>query len=184
MKHGVFVLVVLVLVFVMTGGAAVAHAEQVPLPRIRPVDELAAAVLASARARSATVRRLEAIIGRSDVVVYVALGWREPGEAQASLRWVSEAAGLRYLVVKLCHDLPPDLRLEMLAHELHHATEVADATWVNSADEMRQLYQRIGRATSYQGVTFETSGAREVQMQAHRESTASGALQAMAASRR
>lgn len=149
--------------------AGVAEAGQNALPRVRALDGAARKLLSDARSRSNTVRDLEAALKPTDVVVYVRFGWRDTGEPEANLRWVSESAGLRYVVVKLSNELNPDRRIEMLAHELHHATEIADATWVHGEADLRTLYRRIGHSTDINETAFETEAARDVQRRARRE---------------
>jgi hypothetical protein len=138
------------------------------LPHLRSLDTYSASLLADGRQRSATVRELERRLEASDVVVYVTSPWRQAGEPEASLRWVSASAGLRYVVIKVGLDLAPHARIELLGHELHHAREVADALWVHNDVDMRALFTDIGRETLTRD-TYETEGARFAQLRVRRD---------------
>jgi hypothetical protein len=161
-------------------GPTVCAAGAESLPRVRPLDAYSVKLLQDGRARSATVRDLERRLEATDVVVYVTSAWRQAGEPDACLRWVSTSAGLRYVVVKVGLDLAPQTRIELLGHELHHATEVAGASWVRSAVDVRELFTEIGHPTVRQD-TYETEAARLVGLRIRRDLFEAGAGSARAA---
>lgn len=158
------------LVAVLTG-AERAAAREADVQHIRPLDSFAARLIASSLARSETIRELDRQLRSSSVVVYVHCTWRQTGGADASLRWLSEAGGLRYTVVGVALDLAMNRRVERLGHELHHAVEIVGAPWVHSEDDMRVLFQDIGyRALAVGGMdTFETAAARDTERQVRKE---------------
>lgn len=145
--------------------AAVSAAE---LPRVRALDPHAAELIRRARIQSATVRDLEQTLAASDLVAYVRCAWMTPGQPDGTLRWVSATPQLRYVLVTIGLDLPLGRRIEMLGHELHHATEVASAPWVRSPGGMRSLFSQIGRRTSQEG-TYETDAARDTERRVRRD---------------
>ena len=101
--------------------------------RLRPADKKAAALLAAGIARSETFRLLVDVIERSDLVVYVETGvMAVPGQLQFAIA----TPGTRYLRVSIrVPGLENDL-LPWLAHELCHATEIAEAREVNDQASM------------------------------------------------
>jgi hypothetical protein len=95
-------------------------------------------------ARAPTFGQLVRRLNESSVVVYITFG-RCPGHVGACLNYQSAAAGLTYLRVTLdWFDHPPEARAGLLAHELTHALEVADAR-VTSLEGFRSFYERYGR---------------------------------------
>lgn len=149
-------------------GAVGAQAFGVDLPRVRAVDDCATSLLAMARLQSATVRALEAQLAPRDLVAYVACEWRHAGQPDASLRWVSRTPQFRYVLLTIGLDLSLARRVELLGHELHHANDVAVASWVGGERELAALFGEIGRRTS-RSATFETEGARGVELQVRHE---------------
>ena len=82
-------------------------------------------------------------------------------EPSAYLRFVSRAAGLRYLLVQVARwDVSPTDRVAWLAHELQHAVEIARAPDVQDNASVARLYRQIGWQSG-RG-RFETSEARWV----------------------
>lgn len=158
----VFAATVILFAATITGTAAV------ELPRVRAVDECAASLLELARLQSGTVRRLEGQMAAGDLVAYVACAWRQAGRPDASLRWVSHTPQFRYVLLTIGLDLSLSRRVELLGHELYHATEVAAATWVRSERDLLVLYSDIGRRTS-RLATFETEDARTVELRVRYE---------------
>jgi hypothetical protein len=143
--------------------ALVAGASQVwaadNTPSLRPLDPCAAAVIANGRARSSTVRALEARLAGSDVVAYVHCQWHRADQPEAFLTWVSHTPGLRYVRISLAYTSPPWARVEMLGHEMQHAVEVAEAGWVRSEADLARLFTQIGRRTRTSHPCFETEAA-------------------------
>ena len=96
-------------------------------PCIRTESRDLAQLAARTHVQSATFRNLISTLEGSDVVVYLTYG-QCAGATKACLRFVSNAAPHRYLLVKLdqflspFHDIPG-----LLAHELQHAVDVSRA---------------------------------------------------------
>jgi hypothetical protein len=152
-------------------GTGMAGADELRRPGVRPANQYGAELAEEARARSATVRDLEQAIQSSDIVVYVICDWRPVGGTAAHLRWLSEAAGIRYVAVFVDIQASPTRRIELLGHELRHVVELADAAWVHNDSDMRKLYEQIGHRTSLNGphARFETVAARTTEQQVRRD---------------
>jgi hypothetical protein len=86
------------------------------------------------------IRRLDV----SDVVVYLEYAKTLDDGIAGQLSFVSSAADLRYVKIVIDRRLLGGDRVSMLGHELQHATEVADATWVVDQATMATLHSRVG----------------------------------------
>jgi hypothetical protein len=152
-------------------GFGSASARDVRRTGLTPISRFATELIDVARARSATVRDLEHTIQSSNIVVYVNSDWRPAGGPAASVRWLTEAAGTRYVLLFVDIQMAPHRRIELLGHELSHVVELAGAPWVHNESDMRRLYEEIGRQTSKAGEarTFETAGARATEQDVHHD---------------
>jgi hypothetical protein len=111
-------------------------------PRVRALDAQARALLDAGMATE-TVGRLLDALDATDVVVYVrtTLDLKTRGV----LTFVSHAAPLTYVLVRVDLRQNPRDRIAILAHELTHALEIAGASPpVRSEAELASLYARIG----------------------------------------
>jgi hypothetical protein len=164
-------LIIVACIVAICPGLRDADAREPRLIGLRPVNRFATEVIEAARARSATVRDLERAIESSNIVAYVNSDWQQAGGSAASMRWLTEAAGIRYVLVFVDIQVAPNRRIELLAHELRHVVELAGATWVHTESDMRRLYEETGRSTSRGGALnwFETAAAQASEAQAHRD---------------
>lgn len=137
-------------------------ASQLPasIPRIRPLGESAVLVLRRGIAHSPTFRELAARLERSDVVVYVSVEPRSSGKSAGATRFVGAARYNRFLHVSLDRTLAPKAMIALLAHELRHALEVADAPSIRDIDAFRQYYEQQGFHNGHLN-TFDSRAARE-----------------------
>ena len=95
-------------------------------------------------ARSATVRDLIGGLNGSDVIVYVASrGKMRTGFSAYLSHQIVTAGSHRYLKVFVSRELARDRLAGVIAHELQHAREVADAAGVRSSGDMRALFKRL-----------------------------------------
>jgi hypothetical protein len=80
--------------------------------------------------------------------------------------------------VELARDRPFDTLLVSLAHELHHACEIADAPSIVDTRSLLAFYERVGvRMSATPGqTTFETSAAVDVGARVRSELHASTVL--------
>jgi hypothetical protein len=112
--------------------------------------------------RSATFRQLVDSLNASDVVVYVQPQVARRGTRGHLVLNVASAGGRRYLLVKL-RVRQDDGTIAILAHELQHAYEVAQARDVHDADRMTELFARLDNGTCLRAACYETDAAQEVQ---------------------
>jgi hypothetical protein len=95
-------------------------------------------------ARSATFRDLIDALNRADVIVYVeSTGRMRTGFSAYLSHRLTTAGRHRYLKVLVSRELVRDRLAGVIAHELQHAREVADAAGVRSSAEMRALFKRL-----------------------------------------
>ena len=130
------------------------------VPRLRGASGEEAAVLHDLLSRSETARALAAVIESLDVIVYVETSFKLP-RGRAVTRFVAATPSVRFLRITLGPPRHPDDFAALLAHELQHVTEMAQAPDLKGDRDVQQLYRRIGEdrmATS----AFETAAARQV----------------------
>jgi hypothetical protein len=167
------------LVILLVSAAAVRAETPQPLavPHLRPDTRHERALLDELIERSITGRALVARLEQSDLIVYIRLrplGSRIDGR----IGLLSAAQGRRFFVVELAHDRPIDTMLVSLAHELHHACEIADTPSIVDTPTLLTFYQRVGiRMSAILGqTTYETSAAANVGAQVRSELHVSTAL--------
>jgi hypothetical protein len=132
---------------------------------VRTVSPEAGRLLQQALTRSATVRDLTARLEESDLIVHIEVRRQMPNELDGGTQLVTSVAGHRYvriwLNVQLC-ELAAGIA--MLAHELHHAFEIAVTQEIIDTPSLRAFYAQAGFRTC-RGKTiecFETTAARRV----------------------
>jgi len=129
---------------------------------IRTTDERLGALLAYGRRRSPTLRALVERLERSDVVVYLLCDGVTGSRVAGRLTFLSAAGGVRYLVVRLARLPSPAQQIGILAHELRHAVEIADAPSVVDGPSLAREYLRIGHVKDHAatpGLAFDTDAA-------------------------
>ena len=126
---------------------------------LRPESAAVRTLMARGIERSGTFRDLTGRLSRADVIVYVRFS-SCPGDVAGCLFWGSAAPGLRRVLIKLDQfGRSPNELTALLAHELQHALEVADAP------EIRDLasFQKAFAGRGWKGAHgFETAQAKEV----------------------
>jgi hypothetical protein len=137
---------------------------------VRSSDSHLADLIAQGYARSATFRRLVSTLNASDVIVYV-----EPQIVPRVRRGgflidtVVKAGPYRYLRIRVGRRSRTESTIAVLAHELQHAVEVAEAPEVRDSDSFRELFERIGLPGICNGACLETEAAMAVQRQVGEE---------------
>ena len=126
-------------------------------PQVRSLRAPAAALLESARDRSATVRRLLDEIAATDVIVYVEVA-RDPRVPRARTALLSSDPARRFLLVTVNAGFNKVTQASLLGHELQHVLEIGRAHDVFDQDSLRRFYQRIGRDGQARD-RFETTAA-------------------------
>ena len=145
------------LVLVVSLGIVDAAAQEGPAA-VRAMDAGAVEACAHGRASSASFRALVESFDPEHVVVHVETGEVHIFGTAGATRLVGTAGHWRYVRITVDPDLPLDERTAVIAHELQHAREIADASAATQT-QVRQLFERIGRPV--QGVvdTYETADA-------------------------
>lgn len=156
MRLFVCVVVLLVLPFPL-------HAEDRFTPR--PVDSVAAEVLAGAIIQSSIVRGLISTLESSNVLVHIESSRSMPLSFDGMTRFVVSRAGYRYLRITISANLAPRARTAILAHELQHAVEVAQSD-ADCEESLRRLFDHAGHRS---GEYFETQAAIEVEREVRME---------------
>jgi len=147
--------------------------QQAPLPHIRPGGADVRALVDLGHARSATFRSLVDHLERSSVVVYVRFA-RCTGQVAACVHYLGERDGDRYVRITIDRLAGCEARLCcLLAHELQHAVELADATEARSHAEVERLLSGIGRRW---GGGFETDAAVAIGRAVERELSTPGGV--------
>jgi hypothetical protein len=129
------------------------------------------ALIHDAAERSPTVRALIDEIDQSNMIVYVNVRMFSSQLLEGRIGYVASTRGTRFLAIELACPRTRDAQMTTLAHELHHAVEIARAPWVVSADTLARYYETIGVLTdpARDRLTFETEAARETASRVRRE---------------
>jgi hypothetical protein len=126
---------------------------------VRPVDPTAVETLDLAVNRSAVVRLLIDELERSNLIIHLLSSLELPQGIGGTTRFVTSRGGYRYLRITIAAQLPRDLRVAILAHELQHAREMAESS-ADNAVALIELFATIGRRN---GGFFETEAAIRVE---------------------
>jgi hypothetical protein len=151
--------------------AVCAAAQEPGVSHVRAESAELRALIQRTADESPTVHALVDRLNRSNVVVYVRPARLSPTlDGRTGL--LSVAGGVRYLVIELACPRIAFVQSVTLAHELHHAVEIANAPEVVSAATLERFYSGIGMADGDPGRrTFETAAARAVGERVRREMT-------------
>jgi hypothetical protein len=94
--------------------------------------------------RSRTFANLMFALNRTDVIVYVETAFGLGSDTMGRLLMLPLAGNQRYLRIQIRETLSRDDAIAVIAHELRHALEVAEAPEVRDQASLIKLYQRIG----------------------------------------
>jgi hypothetical protein len=133
---------------------------------VRAATPTAQSLLTDAVARSAIVNELIEHLTRSDTFVYLELT-ASPEIPVARTKLVAASSGARFLRIAINVQTSPWDRLPLLAHELQHALEIADAPDVRDDAGLRRLYSKLGFSGGID--RFETAAARDVERRVRME---------------
>ena len=143
---------------------------------IRTTDDRLRRLLDVGMRSSQTFRALVHRLLESDVVVYLWCNGTKAAGVDGRLTFLSAAGGLRYVVVQLARLQPRERQIAIIAHELRHAVEIADAPHVIDAASLGREYGRIGYVSGValsKHQTFDTNAAVEAGVAVLRELSAS-----------
>lgn len=122
---------------------------------------------------SSTLRRLVQRVHASDVVVYLSYEPFRRAGAAAQVTFLSAVGGWRYVRIGINPRYRGCQRLGLLAHELQHVVEIAEAPEVVSSASMAELYRAIGfrAASGYGWEQFDSDAAIQTGQQVQEEVT-------------
>lgn len=138
-------------------------------PHIRALDPAGAALIADAQQKSATVRNLFKKLEASDVVAYVRVVPAPEGTPEAGFSFVGMSKAARFVMASISTELPADRRIELLAHELQHAVDVAGIAWVTNNLQFQKYMNLNGWRDASTAVGYETASACRAERQARKE---------------
>jgi hypothetical protein len=146
--------------------SALGGAESAPHPHVRATESRIVSLVEKGIARSAGFRRLVDHLDASDVIVYL-----DPKTTHGALggylvHQMTVAGGMRYLHVVVDTKGAEDRLIPLIAHELQHAVEVADAQDVRDSEGLVRMFERLAvkfGCESGAGECFETKAARDVE---------------------
>jgi hypothetical protein len=131
---------------------------------VRATEARILAIVEDGVARSATFRRLVETLDASDVIVYLGPKFRREALAGYLAHRLTAAGTLRYLKIALDLNGPRDRVVALMAHELQHAIEVAEAPEVRDSQSMVRLFERTSLDNACGGGNcYETRAAIAVQ---------------------
>jgi hypothetical protein len=136
---------------------------------VRPLDEQAAVLVAEAQQNSATVRNLVEQLGDGDVVAYVQVVSATPNGPLSGLQFVGASHTVRFVLIQIANCQAPCRRIELLGHELQHATEVAATAWVTDNPQLQRLMAFTGWPDASTARRFETAAAGQAERLVRRD---------------
>lgn len=132
---------------------------------IRVADYRLRMILETAAASSPTLRALVTRLQASDVVAYVEYDTSQQSRLAGHLSFVSSAAGLRYVRIRVAYLGVAAMQAAVVGHELRHAVEVADNPSIVDVRSLERLFGQIGFENRIGGSigarTFETRAAQD-----------------------
>lgn len=132
---------------------------------VRSADHSLLALMDAGIMRSTTLRDLVARLNASDVVVYIKRGLRLRSGLAGYLDHGIVAAGpFRYMTIVVDGGLGTDRLIGVIAHELQHAAEIAEASEARSAAAVDALFRHLDSGKCVRLSTcMETDAAVRVQ---------------------
>lgn len=122
------------------------------LVRVKPADAEMRRLVLEGHARSPTFRRLMAEIHETNVVVVIQFGLCAKGRIRSCLSHVEGDSRQRHIRVKVNTRTTDDRLIATIAHELHHALEIAREPDVTSSELALALYRRIAMGRCGEGL--------------------------------
>jgi PadR family transcriptional regulator PadR len=116
------------------------------------------------KARSETFRRLVATLDASDVIVYLEPKMTRPMLGGYLFHAVGGRGDWRYLRIAVDFQGAPNRVISLLAHELQHAVEVAQAPEARDGESLEKMFSRLAIPGGCGGSTcYETQASKDVE---------------------
>jgi hypothetical protein len=151
--------------------------EQPADPHVRASDLRIRALMIEATDRSPTFRSLIAKLNDSDVIVYLVAGVTRDGLGGYLLNRILIQGPYRSLRLIVNPHGRDERVIAVIAHELQHALEVAQASEVGRSETVESLFGRIGLRSGCPRDCYETTEAMNMErrvreeLRAHRSTT-------------
>jgi DNA-binding PadR family transcriptional regulator len=148
---------------VMLAATLLSHVSE-DLTHVRALEPRILALIETGIRRSETFRHLVDTLNASDVIVYI-----EPKQTREALggylsHKVTAGGAFRYLRVKIVTQGAENRLISVLAHELQHAVEVAQAPEARDAESLANVVRRLAFQFGCDSTTcYETQASRDVE---------------------
>jgi hypothetical protein len=126
--------------------------------RLRTEEPQIRALIAEGVAKSPTFAALAAALDQTDVIVHVRSSLLDRIRGRIP-HTVIVASGNRYVRIQIMTTGTDNQIIGVLAHEMQHAMEIAQAPAVGRSQTVEDLFRRIGYRL---GVNYETDAATEI----------------------
>jgi hypothetical protein len=138
-----------------------------PKRHVRTEDRALRPLLKRGFEQSPTFARLMRRLEMSDLTVYIEEVPRLPDALEGRMVIQPPAHGFRYVRIQVARRGTPSDTIALIAHELRHAVEVADALEVTDQEGLAALYRRIGMVQGKD--VYDTHAAQETGRQVLKE---------------
>jgi hypothetical protein len=151
--------------------------EQPVDPHVRASDPRIRALMTEATDRSPTFRSLIAKLNDSDVIVYLVAGVTRDGLGAYLLNRILTQGPYRSLRIIVNPHGRDERVIAVIAHELQHALEVAQASEVGRSETVEDYFARMGFRSGCPRDCYETTEAMDTErtvreeLRAHRSTT-------------
>jgi hypothetical protein len=141
------------------------------LVRVKPADAEMRRLVLAGLARSATFRALVDEIHRTNVVVVIQFGQCARGRVRSCVSHVAGDRRQRHIRIKLDTGATTNGLIATIAHELHHALEIAREPDVTNSELALALYRRIAIGGCGEGLSerCETEAALRIEARVNEE---------------
>lgn len=135
-----------------------------PERHVRATETRILALIDDGLSRSPTFRRLVAALNESDVVVYIERKRTRQALGGYLAHHIVAQGNYRYLRIAVDTQGSQGRLVPLLAHELQHAVEIAQAPQVRDAATLEQLFVQLAVKFGCGGTTcYETQAAKDVE---------------------
>lgn len=138
-----------------------------PTRHVRSAYPYITSLLKEGFSRSPTFARLITRLERSDLIVHIETSVTLPPGIEGRLLLLPRAHETRYIRIQISIAESRTDAIALVAHELQHAQELADAPEVTDTAAFEALYQRIGIRSGWH--QYETEAAQQVARRVRRE---------------